>query len=99
MKRFFYVIVASVVLMLSCTGGKTQQTEGLSEDSVADSVDSVPMDTLEQLLVETPTPKAMDELFDDFFFNFAANKKLQKQRVIFPLSVHKQNTESKIENS
>lgn len=97
MKRFFYVIVASVVLMLSCTGSKTQQTEGLSVDSVADSVDSVPMDTLEQLLVETPTPKAMDELFDDFFFNFAANKKLQKQRVIFPLSIHRQNTESKIE--
>ena len=97
MKRFLYVIVASVVLMLSCTGSKTQQTEGLPVDSVADSVDSVPMDTLEQLLVETPTPKAMDELFDDFFFNFAANKKLQKQRVIFPLSIHRQDSESKIE--
>ena len=97
MKRFLYVIVASVVLMLSCTGGKTQQAEGALTDSVADSVDSVPMDTLEQLLVETPTPKAMDELFDDFFFNFAANKKLQKERVIFPLAIHGQNKDSKIE--
>ena len=97
MKSFFYVIVASVVLMLSCTGGKTQQAEGALTDSVADSVDSVPMDTLEQLLVETPTPKAMDELFDDFFFNFAANKKLQKERVIFPLAIHGQNKDSKIE--
>ena len=32
-------------------------------------------------------PKAADELFDDFIFNFAANKKLQKERVRFPLPV------------
>ena len=69
-------------------------TEEPPTDSVADTIDTVPMDTLELLLVETPTPKAMDELFDDFFFNFAANKKLQLQRIIFPLTVHKaDNTE------
>jgi hypothetical protein len=32
-------------------------------------------------------PKAADELFDDFIFNFAANKKLQTSRVKFPLKV------------
>ena len=27
------------------------------------------------------------ELFDDFFFNFAANRKLQMKRIVFPLPV------------
>jgi hypothetical protein len=43
------------------------------------------VDTLEQLIAETPMPRAADELFDDFLFNFAANRKLQMERVAFPL--------------
>lgn len=56
-------------------------------DSVALDEDSLPEDTMEQLIVETPMPVAADELFDDFFFNFAANKKLQRERIRFPLYV------------
>ena len=89
MKRFLIAIVASVLLMFSCTGGKTQGAEEPQTDSVADTVDAAPTDTLELLIGETPTPKAMDELFDDFVFNFAANKKLQMDRVVFPLTVRK----------
>ncbi|MBO4718823.1 MAG: DUF4348 domain-containing protein [Prevotella sp.] len=89
MKRFLIAIVASVLLMFSCTGGKTQGAEEPQTDSVADTVDATPIDTLELLIGETPTPKAMDELFDDFIFNFAANKKLQMDRVVFPLTVRK----------
>ena len=88
---------ASILLMFSCTGGRTKSAEELPADSVADTKDTVAMDTLEQLLVETPTPKAMDELFDDFLFNFAANKKLQLSRIIFPLVVHKADNTEKIE--
>ena len=29
-------------------------------------------------------PKAADELFDDFFFNYAANRKLQLKRTTWP---------------
>ena len=89
MKRFLIAIVASVLLMLSCTGGKMQRAEEPQTDSVADTIDAAPIDTLELLIGETPTPKAMDELFDDFVFNFAANKKLQMDRVVFPLTVRK----------
>lgn len=84
MRKIFGAIFACVLLMFSCTGKQAQRVEEPMTDSVADTVDSVPMDTLEQLLAEIPTPKAMDELFDDFFFNFAANKKVQKARIIFP---------------
>ena len=97
MKRFLIAIIASVLLMFSCTGNKTQRAVEPTTDSVADSVDSIPMDSLERLIVDAPTPKAMDELFDDFVFNFAANKKLQLTRVIFPLSVVKPDKSEKIE--
>lgn len=90
-------MIASVLLMFSCTGNKTQRAVEPTTDSVADSVDSIPMDSLERLIVDAPTPKAMDELFDDFVFNFAANKKLQLTRVIFPLSVVKSGKSEKIE--
>ena len=97
MKRILLVITAGVLLMFSCTGNKTQNSEETQTDSVADTIDTVALDTLEQLLVETPTPKAMDELFDDFFFNFAANKKLQLSRIIFPLTVNKADKKESIE--
>ena len=72
--------------MFSCKGNKTEGTETLPTDS--DSIqDTVAVDTMEQLISETPMPKAADELFDDFFFNFAANRKLQQKRIKFPLEV------------
>ena len=92
MKRILIAIVAGVLLMFSCTGGKTQRVEEPQTDSVADTVGTDPIDSLEQLLTETPPPKAMDELFDDFVFNFAANKKLQLTRIVFPLTVKNDST-------
>ena len=61
-------------------------------DSVApDTIvaDTQAMDSTEKLIEETPMPKAADELFDDFLFNFAASRKLQRQRVHFPLPVYR----------
>ena len=54
-------------------------------DSVADSIDTTEVDSMEMLIAETPMPRAADAMFDDFIFNFVANKKLQKERVVFPL--------------
>lgn len=54
-------------------------------DSVADTAVVTETDTLELLITETPMPRAADAMFDDFIFNFVANKKLQKERIIFPL--------------
>lgn len=42
---------------------------------------------MEKLITATPMPTAADELFDDFFFNFIANKGLQAERIAFPLTV------------
>ena len=99
MRKVFGAFFACVLLMFSCTGKQAQRVEESVTDSVADTLDSVPLDTLEQLLSEIPTPKAMDELFDDFLFNFAANKKVQKARIIFPLTVHKGDKDELIEKN
>ena len=99
MRKVFGAFFACVLLMFSCTGKQAQRVEESMTDSVADTLDSVPLDTLEQLLSEIPTPKAMDELFDDFLFNFAANKKVQKARIIFPLTVHKGDKDEQIEKN
>ena len=45
------------------------------------------VDSLEQLITETPMPRAADAMFDDFVFNFVANKRLQYERIVFPLKV------------
>lgn len=88
MNRFLTVAFVSLVLMFSCKGNKTA---GIA-DTPADSTDSVTADTaevdsMELLITDTPMPKAADELFDDFIFNFSANSKLQMERIAFPLSV------------
>ena len=55
---------------------------------VADTTDTTNnVDSATKIIAETPMPKAADQLFDDFFFNFIANKKLQRNRVKFPLPV------------
>lgn len=59
--------------------------DGEAPSDSMEIVDTVSVDTMEQLISDTPMPKAADELFDDFFFNYAANRKLQLERTVFPL--------------
>lgn len=85
MKSIVFAVFAVALLMFSCTGKKGGQGEEMPADSVADTVVVTETDTLELLITETPMPRAADAMFDDFIFNFVANKKLQKERIIFPL--------------
>lgn len=88
MNKYLILIFAAVALMFSCTGGKTGQ--GSEADSTLQDTlpaDTAAVDTMEQLIEETPMPSAADELFDDFFFNFAANRRLQRERIKFPLPI------------
>ena len=70
-----------------CTDKKPERSDSTSVDSAKE--DTLQVDTLDKLITETPMPKAADELFDDFIFNFAANRKLQLKRIEFPLPVDK----------
>lgn len=98
MKHSFYLIVVLTLLTMFWTTGCTQKASQEVQDSIADSTvaDTVPADTLETLIEETPMPKAADELFDDFIFNFAANRRLQLERTDFPLLVVEHGKESQV---
>ena len=99
MKRYFLAFFAILLMTFSCTGNKANQADEVVADSVADTIDTTDIDTLEMLITETPMPRAADAVFDDFLFNFLANKKLQKERVIFPLRVTENGTTTKIEKN
>ena len=87
MKKFLWPTLVCILLTFSCTGKRTNTDQEEPADTVADSSLVVIEDTLEQLITETPMPRAADAYFDDFVFNFAANKRLQFERIIFPLRV------------
>ena len=88
MKRLLIGTLVLTALMFSCKGKQTTGTTEAAPQDTTDSIaqqDTVPADTMEMLITQTPMPRAADELFDDFLFNFAANRKLQMERVAFPL--------------
>ncbi len=86
MRFNLFLLVVMAMLLVSCGGNKSGQ---LDSDAVADSLvsDSLKTDSLAAELEDIPMPKAADELFDDFLFNFVANRKLQIERVRFPLPI------------
>lgn len=100
MKKLFVVLFAGLLLMFSCTGNKTLRVEEeVAEDSAADTTEVSVTDSLEQLIMDTPMPRAADAMFDDFIFNFAANKRLQLERIVFPLNMTEKDTTVQVEKS
>jgi hypothetical protein len=100
----FLVSCLFIGLIFGCKDKKPETVEDTPTDTVVpvDTVpdvvlDTVPEDAMDSLISATPMPVAADELFDDFLFNFAANKKLQLERVKFPLRVTDGDSESTIE--
>ena len=94
MKKLSFITVLLALLTIvcfssvGCTGKKpASDADTLASDTTV--ADTQAMDSTEKLIEETPMPKAADELFDDFVFNFAANRKLQLSRVHFPLPVYR----------
>ena len=96
MRKILWPTLAVVLLTYSCTGKQTSTVDEMSPDSVADSTDTMMVDTLEQLITESPMPRAADAYFDDFVFNFTANKRLQFERIVFPLRVTEADGQTKM---
>ena len=86
MRHYFFLLAAFLLIFISCGGSKTGAvTNEESADSVVAGDSMTAVDSLLAELDNLPMPKAADELFDDFVFNFAANRKLQMERILFPL--------------
>lgn len=89
MKKSVLCVFLVLVVIACWTTGCTDKKQAAADTIVSDTLpaDTSKVDTLDNLISETPMPKAADELFDDFIFNFAANRKLQMKRIVFPLPV------------
>lgn len=89
MKKTFYLLLGMLATTMffstGCTNKNPDATDSLSLDSLLE--DTLSNDTLSQMIEEENMPAAADELFDDFFFNYAASRKVQKERTKFPLPV------------
>lgn len=97
MKKGFIFVWIGVLFAIMCVTTTGCKDTKPAEDSLAvdtTSVDS--LETEEDMIAETPMPKAADELFDDFIFNFSANKKLQMSRITFPLPIIKNGVQEKM---
>lgn len=108
MRRSAVFLFCLACVMLGITVGckdkkpESSQSDSLAVDVPVDTVDTVvvdtvPEDAMDSLISATPMPQSADELFDDFLFNFTANKKLQYERVTFPLKVVDGDSESFIQ--
>ncbi len=78
-------LIAATIVLAACRerSASPSSTTFLTDTTTVDSV-SLALDSEEAY--ERPMPKAADELFDDFIFNFATSKKLQLSRTRFPLA-------------
>lgn len=96
MDQKLIAIIAAALLLTACQGNRGTDTVGTAAaDTAGVAADSAEAEG--QMMEEIPVPKAADELFDDFIFNFVANKRLQLQRIKFPLTVKGIGKEVKIE--
>ena len=77
MMAFFAVALA----MQACRDGK-QTAGGLAEAAAADEPTETEADSVDEVM-----PVGADELFDDFFFNYASSLHQQQERTVFPLTV------------
>ena len=98
MKRY-WVAFFCLTLLVACGGNKTNTTEEeIPADTTMSAADSIAADeAANDPLANLPLPKAADELFDDFLYNFAASRKLQMERVMFPLKKVNGNKVEKID--
>lgn len=89
MRKSIFIVFVSFVCALFFATGCTEKNASGSDTSVVDTLvtDTMESDSLSEMVEESPMPVAADELFDDFFFNFAASKKVQNERTLFPLQI------------
>lgn len=76
------------VLIVSCSNSQKHAQEGVDSASVAVPVESVKAQLLltdEELAGETEYSNKVDELFDDFLYNYVHDMDLRHKRTKFPL--------------
>ena len=92
MKINLVVFCLAVFLFVSCKDKPVAPApvveEAVEETTESEAEDLDEEEQLDELIAEEPMPVTVDELFDDFIFNFASNKRLQMERIEFPLVIN-----------
>jgi hypothetical protein len=93
--KVFVLSLLALLGVVSCGRKGGDSATIASDDSVQEEVavetltaEQMAEDEFDELVSETPMPESAEGLFDDFFFNFAFNKRLQLERIVFPLLVN-----------
>jgi len=88
-KENWWLGLILALVLTACGRGKApvMTDDVMEEDSLDREVTLTEEELQDELISEEPMPLAAEELFDDFLFNFASNKRLQMERVRFPLVV------------
>ena len=93
MKIKLVVLCMAVFLLASCKKTPVAPTPSSEEVPPVETTEPeeeelAEEEQLDELIAEEPMPVTVDELFDDFIFNFASNKRLQMERIDFPLVIN-----------
>lgn len=76
-------------LLLGCKNDKVAVVKvDVDQDTTTTSAEQTATATEEDFLEGQPLPTSAEKLFDDFIFNFASSKRLQMERIEFPLKVN-----------
>ena len=78
------VIAVALGCLLSCKDSKMTNAFDNDDEMEDDSIEAFVGDTL-HLFEEDEPPASVDELFDDFFYNFMDDARFQGQRIAYPL--------------
>lgn len=86
MNRCLIALLSALFLLSACSNNK--RTEPYQPSMAqAEKAAEAAADSLNATIDEEEMPTAADELFDDFFFNYASNLTQQRERTVFPLPV------------
>ena len=95
MRKGFVLAVAAGCLLMSCKDKKMTNVFDTEDEPEEDSVEAFIGDTL-HLFDEIEPPAAVDELFDDFLYNFIDDAHFQGQRIVYPLPCKTGDEEEKL---
>lgn len=90
-KGVFSACMLILTALMGCTQNGRQGNDGADLEAVDVAADTLAMAEDEVM------PLGADELFDDFFFNFASNRRQQQERTVFPLIVTTDGKKQKVE--
>lgn len=100
MRKGFLLILVACLFTMFWTAGCTDRKPAADTTTVDTVADTTVTDTLSKMISEEQQmPKAADELFDDFIFNFAGSRRLQMKRIVFPLKVIDGDRETAVKKS